>query len=139
MTSSFADVNADFDDDGPEPEIIKEWRRRRDEGIAHRDAVSAEKKAKTVEDAKKAIDDFYDNYNDTKGRNVKKTRAEAEKFLESRDDTTAGGTSWDRIAKLVDLTGTGARGGGPESGKHRFRELLKGLTKDPDAPGASGV
>jgi hypothetical protein len=57
--------------------------------------------------------------------------------LEKRDDTTAGGTSWDRISKLVDLSGKGTAGNA--SGKERFRELLVSLRKDEKAPGASGL
>ena len=66
------------------------------------------------------------------------TRKEAEDFLAAREDSSAGGTSWDRIAKLVDLSGKGARGGGSGTGKERFRELLLRLKKDDGAPGATG-
>ena len=64
------------------------------------------------------------------------TRKEAETFLEKREDTTAGGTSWERIAKLVDVRS----GKAPTSaaGKERFRELLLSLQKDGEAPGAKG-
>jgi hypothetical protein len=58
--------------------------------------------------------------------------------LESREDTAAGGTSWERIAKLVDLSGKGARGGASGSEKAKFRELLMSLKKDEKAPGATG-
>ena len=64
---------------------------------------------------------------------------EAQQFLEKREDTTAGGTSWERIAKLVDLSGKGQLGGGEGSTKKRMRELLMSLKSDKDAPGASGV
>jgi hypothetical protein len=58
--------------------------------------------------------------------------------LESREDTSAGGTSWERIAKLVDLSGKGARGGGSGTEKAKMRELLMSLRKDEKAPGATG-
>ncbi|KAF2224352.1 clathrin light chain [Elsinoe ampelina] len=123
----------------PEPEVIREWRERRDLAIQHRDQVSADKKAETVKAAHAAIDDFYENYNNKKDKQVAQTRKEAEEFLKNREDTTSGGTSWERIAKLVDLTGKGARGGGADSGKAKFRELLISLRKDEKAPGATGV
>lgn len=50
-----------------------------------------------------------------------------------------GGTSWERIGKLVDVSGKGLKGGASGSGKERFREMLLDLKKDQDAPGASGV
>jgi hypothetical protein len=58
--------------------------------------------------------------------------------LEKREDTSAGGTSWERIAKLVDLSGKGARGGASGSEKAKFRELLMSLRKDEKAPGSTG-
>ena len=67
------------------------------------------------------------------------TRKEAEEFMAGREDTSSGGTSWERIAKLVDLSGKGSKGGAAGTGKERFRELLVGLKKDEKAPGAGGV
>lgn len=67
------------------------------------------------------------------------TKRDAEEFLESREDTSSGGTSWERIAKLVDLSGKGARGGASGTGKEKFRELLVSLRKDEKAPGAIGI
>ncbi|KAF2398031.1 hypothetical protein EJ06DRAFT_497479 [Trichodelitschia bisporula] len=121
-----------------EPDVIREWRERRALAIQHRDEISAERKAQTVNEAQQAIDDFYEAYNDKKDKHVAQARQEAEEFLNSRDDTTAGGTSWERIAKLVDLSGKGVKGGAAGGGKERFRELLLSLRKDENAPGASG-
>ena len=73
-----------------------------------------------------------------KDKEIAKTQKEAEEFLANRDDTTAGGTSWERIAKLVDLSGKGAKGGASGSEKARFRDLLLTLKKDEKAPGATG-
>jgi hypothetical protein len=95
--------------------------------LQHRDEVSQNKKEETVKAAHQAIDDFYENYNNKK-----------DKFLKSREDTTAGGTSWDRVSKLVDLSGKGSSGGAQGSSKAKFREMLLNLRKDEKAPGASG-
>lgn len=124
--------------ESPEPEVIREWRERRDLQIQHRDQVSAERKSKTIEEARQNIDDFYENYNNKKEKEIAKTRKEAEEFLQNRDDTTAGGTSWERISKLVDLSGKGVKGGASGSEKQRFREILVSLRKDSKAPGADG-
>lgn len=124
--------------DSPEPDVIREWRERRDLQIQHRDEISAERKQKTIQEARENIDDFYENYNNKKDKEIAKTRKEAEEFLANRDDTTAGGTSWERIAKLVDLSGKGMKGGASGSEKQRFRELLLSLRKDEKAPGATG-
>jgi hypothetical protein len=124
--------------DSPEPDVIREWRERRDLQIQHRDEISAERKAKTIQEAQENIDDFYDNYNNKRDKEIAKARKDAEEFLASRDDTTAGGTSWERIAKLVDLSGKGVKGGASGSEKQRFRELLLSLRKDEKAPGATG-
>ena len=55
--------------------------------------------------------------------------------MANRENTTSGGTSWERIAKLVDLSGKAGSG----VGKEKFRELLVDLRKDEKAPGATGV
>ena len=120
-------------------EPIKAWRAKRESEIARRDEISQSKKESTIKEAQQALDDFYDNYNDKKEKNLAQTKREAEQFLASRDDTTAGGTSWERIAKLVDISGKGPKGGAGGSGKERFREMLVSLRKDEKAPGATGV
>ena len=116
----------------------RQWREQRALALQHRDEVSENRKAETIKSAQTAIDDFYENYNTKKDKTIAQTRKEAEEFLASREDTSAGGTSWDRIAKLVDLSGKGARGGASGTGKERFRELLLNLRKDEHAPGATG-
>ena len=128
---------AQYEDEG-EPDVLREWRERRDLQIQHRDEVSAGKKAETVKAAQEAVDEFYENYNNKKDKQVAQTRKEAEEFLQKREDTTSGGTSWERIAKLVDLSGKGTGGGAPGTGKARMREMLLSLRKDEKAPGATG-
>lgn len=121
-----------------EPAPIREWRERRALQLQHRDEISASKKAETVKAAQEAIDEFYDNYNNRKDKQIAQTRKEAEEFLAKREDTTSGGTSWERISKLVDLSGKGSAGGAAGTGKARMRELLVSLRKDEKAPGATG-
>lgn len=119
--------------------MCREWRERRDADISRRAEISEEKKQSTVKKAREDIDDFYVSYNNKTDKLRAQTRAEAEQFLANREDTSSGGTSWERIAKLVDISGKGARGGASGSGKERFRELLLDLKKDQNAPGASGI
>ncbi|PYH96792.1 clathrin light chain [Aspergillus ellipticus CBS 707.79] len=122
-----------------EPEPVREWRERRDADIQRRAEISEEKKESTVKKAQEDIDDFYTSYNNKTDKLRAQTRAEAEQFLANREDTSSGGTSWERIAKLVDVSGKGTKGGASGSGKQRFRELLVDLKKDQNAPGVSGV
>ncbi|KAM7208802.1 clathrin light chain [Naviculisporaceae sp. PSN 640] len=124
--------------DEEEPEVIKEWREKRDAQNAKRAEQFAAQRAETVREAQQNIDDFYENYNNKKEKMIAQTRKEAEQFLANREDTTSGGTSWERISKLVDVSGKGAKGGAAGSGKERFRELLTSLRKDEKAPGAEG-
>lgn len=125
--------------DEEEPEVIKQWRERRDLSLQDRAEKSSARQAETVKAAQQSIDDFYENYNSKKEKTIVQTRREAEEFLANREDTSAGGTSWERIAKLVDLSGKGAKGGAAGGGKDRFRDLLLNLKKDPNAPGSTGV
>jgi len=121
-----------------EPEVIKQWRERRDLSLQERSEKSAQRQEETIKNAQQNIDDFYENYNSKKEKSIAQTRREAEQFLENREDTAAGGTSWERIAKLVDLSGKGVKGGASGTGKEKFRELLLSLRKDEKAPGATG-
>jgi len=121
-----------------EPQVLQEWRARRDLQIQHRDEVSAGKKAETVKAAQEAIDEFYENYNNRKDKQIAQTRKDAEEFLKNREDTTSGGTSWERSSKLIDLSGKGTAGGAAGSGKSKMREMLLSLRKDEKAPGATG-
>ncbi|GAP90795.1 putative clathrin light chain [Rosellinia necatrix] len=121
-----------------EPEVIKQWREKRDAGNAKRAEEFAIQKAETIKEAQENIDEFYENYNNKKDKTIAQTRKDEAEFLAGRDDTTSGGTSWERIAKLVDVSGKGPKGGASGSGKERFRELLTTLRKDEKAPGASG-
>jgi hypothetical protein len=121
-----------------EPEVIKEWRERRDAANAKRAQQFATQREETVKEARQNIDDFYENYNNKKEKTIAQTRKEAEQFLANRQDTVSGGTSWERIAKLVDISGKGNKGGAAGSGKERFREVLMNLRKDEKAPGAVG-
>ncbi|KAI1349521.1 clathrin light chain [Xylaria sp. FL0043] len=121
-----------------EPEVIKQWREKRDAANAKRAEEFAAQKAQTIKEAQENIDEFYENYNNKKDKMIAQTRKEEEQFLASRDDTTSGGTSWERIAKLADVSGKGVKGGASGSGKERFRELLVSLRKDEKAPGAEG-
>jgi hypothetical protein len=57
--------------------------------------------------------------------------------LGKREDTAAGGTAWERVAKLVDLNAKGGNAPGGD-GKEKFRTLLRDLRKDENAPGAKG-
>ncbi|KAK4892821.1 Clathrin light chain [Elasticomyces elasticus] len=123
---------------GGEPDVVREWRERRDLAIQHRDEVSEGRKKETIKAAQEAVDEFYENYNNKRDKSVAATRKEAEEFLKSREDTTSGGTSWERIAKLVDLTGKGSSGGAAGTGKAKMREMLLDLRKDEKAPGATG-
>ena len=134
-SSGYAAATAEEEE---EPEVIKQWREKRDASNAKRAEQFATQKAETVKEAQQNIDDFYENYNNKKEKTVTQTRKDAEAFLASRDDTTSGGTSWERISKLVDVSGKGQQGGAAGSGKERFREMLTSLRKDEKAPGAEG-
>ncbi|KIE00446.1 clathrin light chain, partial [Metarhizium majus ARSEF 297] len=124
--------------DEEEPEVIKQWREQRDAQIAKRAEQFAAQREETIKEAQQNIDDFYENYNSKKEKGIAQTRKDAEQFLANREDTVSGGTSWDRIAKLVDISGKSTKGGATGSGKERFREMLTSLRKDEKAPAATG-
>lgn len=117
-----------------EPEVISQWRERQAIQIQRRDEESARKKAETHEKARQAIDDFYDTYNAKRDKNIEGIRKEQDEFLAKRDETTSGGTSWERIVKLIDTKDSKAIRG--DRDVSRMRELLLTLKKDKNAPSA---
>jgi len=135
--SSYTNYATATDEEESEP--VRQWREKRDADLARRDEASAKKKEETVNTARTDIDSFYESYNRKTDKQKAQTAQEAEEFLKNREDTTAGGTAWERIAKLADLSGKGHVGGGKGSTKERMREILLSLKGDKDAPGAGGV
>lgn len=117
--------------------MIKSWRAERDTAIAKREDAAAARKESTIKEAQQSVDEFYVNYNQKVEKGKAQTKKEAEEFLAKREDTSSGGTSWERIAKLVDVKKSAAGPGGL-TGKERFRDLLGALAKDENAPGAKG-
>src|SRR5271170_369243 len=125
--------------------ISRQWRTERDLQIQRREEISEKKKQETIEQAKQAIDDFYENYNNQKEKAIAQTRyqfnglsissdtisrKEEEEYLASRDEN-GGGTAWERISKYVDISEKSTAGSGPA----RYRELLLSLKSDSNAPG----
>lgn len=128
---------AAYAEEEEEEEVIKQWREKRDAANAKRAAQFAQQREETVKEARDNIDTFYETYNAKRDKTVSQTRSEAEAFLAAREDAmTAGGSSWERIAKLVDVSGKGPKGGADGSEKDRFRKMLLSLRKDEKAPGA---
>jgi hypothetical protein len=125
------------------PSDDRQWREERNLQIQRREEISQKKKQEVIEQAKQAIDDFYDNYNNQKEKAIAQTRyiinsnpiwcgrKEESEYLASRDETS-GGTAWERIAKYVDISEKSGAGTGPT----RYRELLLSLKNDTNAPSA---
>ena len=87
--------------DSPEPDVIREWRERRELQIQHRDEVSAERKAKTVQDAQQNIDDFYENYNNKKEKEILRLRNEQNQNPQQRGELPGPvGVGFDRRKKV---------------------------------------
>lgn len=102
--------------------------------IEKRDELSEKKKQETIAEAQRAIDDFYENYNRKRERSVAQAKKDQEAWLEEREKSL-GGSTWEQVTKLVDLSEKGTKFGGRDTSK--FRELLLSLRKDEKAPGAA--
>ncbi|EPX74029.1 clathrin light chain [Schizosaccharomyces octosporus yFS286] len=116
-------------------EPIQKWKEANERRIREKQEASRRLYESNVEKARKAIDDFYENYNDKKDKIIAKSRDEQKKLLDKNEAVSSGTTSWQRILKLVDLSEK------TENSSHsvkRFHELLISLAKDESAPGASG-
>lgn len=122
-----------------ESEFLKDWKTKRDLEIESRDKASAEKGEAARDKARRAIDDFYENYNSKKEAEKASISKDAEEFAKKRDAEIGSGkgTAWDRIADLMDGLGRPAEGVAPKN-KKRFAELVNSLKGDTNTPGAAG-
>jgi hypothetical protein len=130
------------------------WREKQQASIRQRDDEAQAKRDETVARAEKAIDDFYTEYNAKKEKQIAKNkcvacsiafadgsasscREEEAKFLDSRNDALAKGTTWQRIADLCDLQDSRSKTN-TRSTKDlgRMKELFLALKREGDtAPG----
>ncbi|KAJ2156860.1 Clathrin light chain [Coemansia sp. RSA 552] len=136
----------------------KEWVTKQREAVEERDRASQAKHDEVLEEARAAIDKFYEEYNERKDKMLEENRATQEIELQSAGK----GTLWERVLKQVDLaaksslsstaqqSGSSTRLGSPTPfaasqqqqqapaarDTSRMRELLHDLRRDPSAPGA---
>jgi hypothetical protein len=120
--------------DEGESSAVVAWRDKRQAEIGKRAEDSARRQEEVKAKARREIDDFYETYNEKKEKLVQQTRADEKAFLESRQSAVAGGTTWERILRLADISDKASKAA--RSDKSRFRELLQALSKDPKAPTA---
>lgn len=131
IVNKFSNLNLD------ESEHIKEWKAARDLEISKRDEIAERKLRDIKAEAEKAIDDFYDNYNNKKDDAIAETRKEAEKFMEKRDTFLDNGTVWDRVIDLLNLDqNSDAIDAANFRDKTKFRDLLLALKGKESVPGA---
>lgn len=124
----------------PESEAIRAWREKQQGEIQRRDAASAERKEEIVRKAEKAIDDFYETYNQKKEKQIATNKENEAAFIQARDDALGKGTTWERIADMIELqdsrSKTAARGTRDMS---RMKEVLLSLKREGEnAPNAMG-
>ncbi|ETW74787.1 hypothetical protein HETIRDRAFT_391469 [Heterobasidion irregulare TC 32-1] len=126
-----------------EPEVIREWRERQAEEIRARDEASKAKRQETISKAERAIDQFYEEYNTKKERNILENKESEATYVASLTDALSQGTTWDRICELIELQNsqskTLSRAGPGTTELARFREVLLRLRREgTSAPGAAG-
>lgn len=140
-TPSFDDTTTKFGDlDLDDSEKIKEWKTEEDARIKQRDATSAKKLAELKQEAQKATDDFYENYNNKKDENIADTKKQQEEFIAKRDAFIGEGTVWDRVNELLSLSKTSdSIDEEHHRDKTRFKEILLSLKGKDDVPGSGGV
>ncbi|THH13778.1 hypothetical protein EW146_g6474 [Bondarzewia mesenterica] len=158
--SSTPILNQQIDDE--EPEVIREWRERQAEEIRARDETSKAKRQETISKAERAIDQFYEEYNQKKERNIREnkwgfliflihlltncfdwSRESEAAYVASLTDALSQGTTWDRICELIELQNSQSKTlawAGPGTTElARYREVLLRLRREgTSAPGAAG-
>ncbi|KAJ2523063.1 Clathrin light chain [Coemansia sp. RSA 1939] len=116
----------------------EEWQSKQRGIIEERDRQSEEKHGAVVEEAKQAIDKFYEEYNQKKEKAIEQNRANQEMELQSANK----GNLWERALKQIDMAtkASSSSESSPPAQKpvrdiSRMRDLLQDLKRDKDAPG----
>ncbi|GMK59686.1 hypothetical protein CspeluHIS016_0802920 [Cutaneotrichosporon spelunceum] len=126
-----------------ETEPIREWREKQAEEIKRRNAADQEKRDEMADKAEKAIDQFYEDYNKEKEKNIRENKEHEAKLLEQLKDDIARGTTWERITDLIGLENSQSKTIRPSvsggSDLARMKEILLALRREGEkAPGATG-
>lgn len=93
-----------------------------------------------IRKAERAIDDFYHSYNQKKEKQIAQNKENEAAFTRTRDDALGKGTTWERIADIIDLqdsrSKTAAKGTKDVS---RMKEVILSLKREGEsAPNAMG-
>ncbi|KAK1923949.1 clathrin light chain [Papiliotrema laurentii] len=128
-------------DEDTEP--IKQWREKQRKEIEERDARDKEKREEMKNKAEKSIDQFYEDYNKQKEKNIRENKENEAAFLEKLGEGIAKGTAWERITDLLALENSQSKTIRPSvpggSDLARMKEILLALKREGDkAPGAAG-
>jgi len=113
------------------PQIIQEWRRKRDDLLDQKDKQSREKALQMERDAKAALEKFTKE-NDLKREATHKKNRDAQAATIAARDAPVKGNPWERVYNLVDLTPKGQKSTKDVS---RIRSVLTQLKTDAHAPG----
>lgn len=143
-------------------EFVQEWQTKQREIVETRDKQSEERHQQMVKEAQQQIDDFYEEYNERKDKQIEENRANQEIEIQAANK----GNLWERAMKQIDLATKAANSGGQkqeEPKKHtspfggaannnkveesavvtrdtsRMRELLQDLRRDKEAPGVAAA
>ncbi|KAL1405888.1 Clathrin light chain [Vanrija albida] len=124
-------------------EPIRAWRERQAEEIKKRNEADKVKRDEMANKAEKAIDQFYEDYNKEKEKNIRENKENEAKFVEKLKEDIAKGTTWERITDLIGLENSQSKTIRPAvpggSDLARMKETLLNLRREGDkAPGAAG-
>lgn len=82
---------------------FRDWRASQQEEIAARDERSKKARANTIAGAESSIDTFYEEHAKKKERNIRENKDAEEEYLATLSSALTQGTTWERIASLVEL------------------------------------
>ncbi|KAL7422058.1 Clathrin light chain [Cryptotrichosporon argae] len=126
-----------------ETEPIRAWREKQAEEIKRRDEADRARRDEMKNQAEKAIDGFYEKYNEEKEKSIRENKENEAAFLEKLGEGIAKGTAWERITELLGLENSQSKTIRPSvpggSDLARMKEILLALRREGDkAPGAAG-
>lgn len=114
------------------PEKIKKWREQQQQKIEEKDAKEQEMIEKMREEAAKDLEDWYNQYRDTKEKTKAMNRnAEQDVQTSQTNGVSENPQIWEKISNLCDFVGNK----GPKTGRDvtRMRSIFLQLKSSPPA------
>ncbi|KAI8070986.1 clathrin light chain [Gongronella butleri] len=114
-----------------DPETVRQWKSKQEGLLKARDEASEIKREDTIQQARRDIDKFYEDYNDKKQLAIEQNRQKEQAIEDKREAIQASANIWDRV---IEECAFDARKEAKRD-TSRMKEIMQALKKVDNPPG----